>query len=365
VTPQEEQLIRNLADRVNSTKLQEKDDDAEALLQSSFGSNPDALYILAQAVLVQNFALEQAKSQVADMQQQVQQAKQAQQPAHATSFLGGLFGHRDPEPVAPAQQPQYQQAAPAQYTEQPFQPVRQVGPAAGYPAGAAPAYAVAQQPQYAPVAMGQPSFLRGAMQTAAGVAAGALAFEGVESILHGFSHPGYGFGGPAGFGMGPGFGGGGFERPVEETVVNNYYDQPGGQAGGQDFGRRDAGEERHFNDDSGQHEIHDSSDRNSGDQGQAQFNDASYNPQGNDTQQNNDAQLDESSYNPPDPYLRQDPQAGFDQGSDQSNYDPGSDQGGFDQASNDPGQDSGGFGDSGGFDDGGGGGFDSGGGDFS
>jgi hypothetical protein len=54
------------------------------------------------------------------------------------------------------------------------------------------------------------------MQTAAGVAAGALAFEGVESILHGmggFGHPGYGMGG---FGMGPGMGmmgGSGFERP--------------------------------------------------------------------------------------------------------------------------------------------------------
>jgi hypothetical protein len=59
---------------------------------------------------------------------------------------------------------------------------------------------------------GAPSFLRGAAQTAAGVAAGALAFEGIRSL---FSHPGYG----SGFG---GFGG----SPVEETVVNNYYDNP-------------------------------------------------------------------------------------------------------------------------------------------
>ena len=86
-----------------------------------------------------------------------------------------------------------------------------------------------------PVQSGQPSFMRGAMQTAAGVAAGALAFEGVEAIMHGlggFGHPGMGMGwGGGGFGMSPGFGGmgmmgGGFERPVEETVVNNYYDQP-------------------------------------------------------------------------------------------------------------------------------------------
>ena len=52
------------------------------------------------------------------------------------------------------------------------------------------------------------------MQTAAGVAAGALAFEGIESLMHGFGHAaGYG-----GSDLG-GFGGG---APREE-VVNNYY----------------------------------------------------------------------------------------------------------------------------------------------
>jgi len=374
VTPQEEQLIRNLADRVNSTQLQEKDPEAEELLKSSFGSNPDALYILAQAVLVQNFALDQAKAQVADLQGQLQQARQAQQPAHASSFLGGLFGHHDAAPTQPAavQQPPYQNAGAQYNTEQPFQPVRQTGVPVGY-AAPAPAYAVAQQPQYAPAGGGQPSFLRGAMQTAAGVAAGALAFEGVESILHGFSHPGYGWGGPGvgGFGMGPGFGGG-YERPVEETV-NNYYDQPAGgheagsrdfgaqNFGSQDFGRQDfdgrGGEERHFNAEPEHHEVHDAGDQNQG-QGQAQFNDASYNSQGNDN-----VSGDPNSYNPPDPYLQQDPQAGFGQGDDQGGDAGNYDQGGFDQASNDPGQDGGGFGDSGGFDDGGGG-FD-GGSDFS
>jgi hypothetical protein len=55
--------------------------------------------------------------------------------------------------------------------------------------------------------------LRSAAQTAAGVAAGALAFEGIESLMHGFGGGGYGTGG--GFGMGGG-------RP-EEIINNNYY----------------------------------------------------------------------------------------------------------------------------------------------
>ena len=89
-----------------------------------------------------------------------------------------------------------------------------------------------------PYQPGPPSFLRGAMQTAAGVAAGALAFEGVEAILHGLGgHGGYGFGG-SGFGMGD-FGGG-FGRPVEETVINNYYDEPVG--GGAEQAREHLGQ---------------------------------------------------------------------------------------------------------------------------
>ena len=144
-----------------------------------------------------------------------------------------------------------------------------------------PQYYPPPQPQYAGSPVGQPSFLQGAMQTAAGVAAGALAFEGVESILHGFGHPGYGGGfggfggGMAGMGMGPGIGlGGGFERPVEETVVNNYYDSPGGG-------------EQHLRESGDQQGGYQLSDANyttqDNDAGQGyQLSDASYTAQGND-----------------------------------------------------------------------------------
>jgi hypothetical protein len=243
VTPQEEQLLNSLVERVNQTQLQEKDPDAEALLNQGLGGNPDAIYILAQTVLVQNIALEQAKAQVAQLQQQAQQARQ--QPTHATSFLGSLLGHRDLEP--PPQQA---------YVPPPPPPVY-----------AQPQY---QQPQFIPMQAGPPSFLRGAMQTAAGVAAGALAFEGVEAVLHGLG--GFGHGGYGGFGMAPGMGtmGGGFERPVDETVINNYYDQPGELGGlehgngGNDHGNIETG--------GGEHHFHESADQSG-----AQFSDASYN----------------------------------------------------------------------------------------
>lgn len=311
MTPQEEQLLNSLVERVNQTQLQEKDPDAEALLNRALGGNADALYILAQAILVQNIALEQAKGQVAQLQQQLQQART--QPAHATSFLGNLLGRHDQTPPPPVYaQPEYVSPPPP-------------------PVYAQPQY---QQPQYVPV--GQPSFMRGAMQTAAGVAAGALAFEGVEAVLHGlggFGHPGMGMGmgwggsgmGMGGFGMGPGPGmgmgmgmmGAGFERPVEETVINNnYYEEPGG---GQEHFERGG-----FNQNASE-PFHESSER-----GGAQFSDASYNTSGDD----------------------------------QGNFDNGGtdDSSGFDNS----GTDDGGSGfDGGGFDDGGGSGGDSGGGDLS
>ena len=177
MTPQEEQLLNSLLERVNQTQIQEKDPDAEALLNSGLGSNPDAHYILAQTVLVQNIALEQAKAQVVQLQQQVeqlqQQVQQAKQPSHSTSFLGNLLGHRDPAPPPPP--PARQQAQPAYLPPQPgYGPPQQQGYVS--PPPPPPGYVDPQyQQQYVPV--GQPSFMRGAMQTAAG-------FLGVKGNMH-------------------------------------------------------------------------------------------------------------------------------------------------------------------------------------
>jgi hypothetical protein len=196
MTPQEQQMLQGLADRVNRTQLPEKDVDAEQLIQQTLGRNPDAQYVMAQTILVQGYALEQAQKQIADLSAQLDQARQAaQQPKHATSFLGNLLGHRDePERVAPPPPP----PPPPQYSQAQYVGAPMYAPSGGYP--------IAGQPQGG-------GFLRSAMETATGVAAGALAFEGVESLLHGFGHSaGYG---TAGF---EGLGGG---RP--EEVINNYY----------------------------------------------------------------------------------------------------------------------------------------------
>src|ERR1700761_604876 len=163
MTPEEEQMLNDLTDRVSQTRLTEKDPDAEQLLNQRLGRNPDSLYILAQTVLVQKYALDQATAQL----EQLKQQQAAPQPARATSFLGNLLGHRDPAPQPPPPPP----PPPPGYGSAPYaQPWRQVpsyGPPPSVPGG------------------GGSSFLRTAATTDAGVAAGALAFQGSEALMNG------------------------------------------------------------------------------------------------------------------------------------------------------------------------------------
>jgi hypothetical protein len=222
MTPQEQQLLQGLTDRVNRTTLTEKDPEAEQFLNQALGRNPDTVYILSQTVLVQQYALDEAKKQLDDLREQARQQAQLQQqtpaPQKHTSFLGNLLGMN--EASAPPPPPQYA-------------PVSSPGNAPPYPP---PGYG---QPQYAPPQYLQPGyssgpfsgggmgsgggFLSGAMQTAAGVAAGALAFEGIEDLMHGFEHR-------AGYGLGSGLDGG-FGGGQREEVVNNYYGGSGAQSG--------------------------------------------------------------------------------------------------------------------------------------
>jgi len=191
MTTQEQQMLQGLVERINTTQLADKDPDAEQLMQQTLGWNPDALYILAQTVLVQGFAVDQAQKQIADLRTQLDQARQhATAPAHTGSFLGNLLGrHNEPQRVAPPPPP----------------PIAGNGPGLAYPSGG---YPIAGGP-------GQGGgFLRSAMQTATGVVAGELAFQGIESLMHGFGHAA---------GYGPELGGSGFGGGRPEEVVSNYH----------------------------------------------------------------------------------------------------------------------------------------------
>ena len=124
MTPQEAQMLQDLVRKIQQTPLTEKDPDAEALLIDGLTRDRDALYKLAQTVLVQNLALNQARMQIEQLRQQAVPAAPA--PARASSFLGGLLGHHEPvAPPAPSAPP------PPRYQEAPPPPSFRAGPKRG------------------------------------------------------------------------------------------------------------------------------------------------------------------------------------------------------------------------------------------
>ncbi len=176
MTPQEQQMLDDLIHRVQSTQLAGKDNEAEGRIQNALGRNPDALYILCQTVLVQGYALEQATAKLEAANQQLAQAQQ--NAGNHPGFLEKIFGSSQQAP--PQQAPaQVGYGAPVYNTPQSIPP--QGYPPQGYGA-----------PQQAG-AFGGGGFLQGAMQTAAGVAMGTMAVQGIEGLMRGFGHEaGYG-----------------------------------------------------------------------------------------------------------------------------------------------------------------------------
>ena len=233
MTPQEQQMIDGLINRIRSTEVANKDTAAEQRLQQGLAGYPDALYVLAQTVLVQQYGLQQAgaqlealKQQNTALQEQVQQAQQAGTHIGAGSggFLSHIFGNAAGSGTQNSSQMVQPPAPPPSY-----QPVN--NPGYGSQSYPAPGYPPPPPPQSYPapggggmlgsggmLGGGGGGFLQGAMQTAAGVAAGEMMFQGMESLFHGFEHSG-----------------GGYERGLAGSgggeTVNNYYDDNGGDRG--------------------------------------------------------------------------------------------------------------------------------------
>src|SRR5215467_3249229 len=99
MTPQEKDLITTLLARLKSAGGQPKDPEADTLIREAMAEQPDAPYLLVQTVLIQDLSLHNAQNRIADLEKQLADAQQAAKPT-ATSFLGGLFGSRQPDPAA-------------------------------------------------------------------------------------------------------------------------------------------------------------------------------------------------------------------------------------------------------------------------
>jgi len=188
MTPQERDLITQLLSRLPGPQ-EPKDPEADQLIRDAMARRSDAPYFLVQTVLVQEMALAEAQNRIAELERQIAAAKPAAPP---TSFLGRALRGSVPS------------SGSGPWSTAPAAPANPVWSQPGASAAAAP-----QAVPMMPLAAGGSGFLRQAAMTAAGVAGGALLFQGIQSLFG----PHYG-NVLAGMPMQPG---------ISETVINNYY----------------------------------------------------------------------------------------------------------------------------------------------
>lgn len=211
MSPEERQLLSGLFDRIRESAAAPRDRDVESFILDQVRAQPYAPYLLAQAVLVQEHALNAAAERLQQLEAQVKElesrAASPQQP-ESGSFLGGigksLFGAEAPrrssvpsaggvssawttrEPVA-AEPPQLV-PLPASEQRGGYDPFRRGG---AQPSGFGPQPG---QPQPGPWA-GQPQpqqgggFLKSAMGVAAGVAGGVLLGNAIGGLMGGAKSP--------------------------------------------------------------------------------------------------------------------------------------------------------------------------------
>lgn len=149
MTPQEQELILSVAQRLRAAPLSSKDAQAEELIQREIGAQKDSAYVLTQAVILQEHALKQAQERMATMEAELEQARQQSSAPSRGGFLGGLFGGGSTPAAAPS---------------------------TGFNQSRAP------QPAQT---SGFGDFMRGAAGVAVGVAGGHLLFSGLSGLFGG------------------------------------------------------------------------------------------------------------------------------------------------------------------------------------
>ena len=195
MSPQELQALETFLAQLTQARAGAKDPQAEARILDAVARQPDAAYLLVQRAMLLDHALASAQAQIATLQNQLQAA----QAGRSTSFMdsaNNLGSHATSAAPNPAYAPQ--QAAPVQMPPQPVQAAPAQPARSGFFSG------------------GLGSTLGSVATTAAGVAGGALLFQGIENLFH------HNSGGGGFLGQQPLMGG------TTETVINNYYDGDSG-----------------------------------------------------------------------------------------------------------------------------------------
>ena len=207
MSPEERQLLQGVFDRMRNNSSAPRDGEADRLIADNVRQQPYSPYFLTQAVIVQEQALQAANQHIENLEQQVQQGAAQPPQGQSGGFLSSIFGGGcrrltgTRSGAAPAGLEPGQHAGTASGVRPAELPAAGLRP----PAGRTPTGRTLGGQQQAASQGG--GFLRGALSTAAGVAGGALLFDGIKGLMGG---------GAGGLGIGQGVHGAG-------ETINNYY----------------------------------------------------------------------------------------------------------------------------------------------
>ena len=190
MTPQEQQLVADLFDRLASLEGQRRDPDAERLIREGLSRAPNSVYALVQSVLVQDEALKRASARIEELEHAAGGAEPAQGGGFLDSMRNVIMGQ--PRGSVPSVRPGGQGSSgvwgtrpePSQHDGPPQQGYPQQGypQQAGYPG--APMGGGMMGGGMMP-GMGGGSFLGTAAATVAGVVGGAMLLNGIRGMMGG------------------------------------------------------------------------------------------------------------------------------------------------------------------------------------
>lgn len=175
---EEQSLIDGLFTRLRDAESQTapRDADAEAQINRHLVQQPAAPYYMAQAMLIQEAAIKRLDQRVKELE--AQQARAQEQRPSSGGFLTGLFGGSQSQEQRAAQPQQRPDGwGQTRFSQPGGNAAYANSPAAGNPNDFRPA----QPAQAAPQGGG---FMRGALQTAAGVAGGVMVADLLTSMFH-------------------------------------------------------------------------------------------------------------------------------------------------------------------------------------
>jgi hypothetical protein len=169
MTPQEQELVDELFDRLAKLENTPRDPDAERLIADGVRRAPHATYALVQTALVMDEALKRANARIEELQAQIGGEEQQQHGGFLDSMRDAVLGRRDPRGSVPTVRSQATQ--PASSAAPPYQSQ------AAYPPQMPPPYPTG------PAFGSGGSFLGTAASTAAGMIGGGLMLDGIRSMF--------------------------------------------------------------------------------------------------------------------------------------------------------------------------------------